>query len=138
MFRTLLALPLAALTILAPPALADTCKSESFSKINAETYLAGETALLEGNAPTAIILMDLLQSRELNCYEKDATHRMKAAALLVSKDFDGALSEIRIALADLEPGSKSHSDLARNIPLIEKEMRAFKLESSKDGSANQE
>lgn len=96
-----------------------TCEETSFSSKNAEFYLKAETELLVNkNAQAALAALNVLRSKELNCYETGAALRLGAGVKLEVGDYAGAVRDLETALNQGYIAPADHKSTYYNISQI--------------------
>ncbi|MEQ9316904.1 MAG: hypothetical protein RLN72_13700 [Henriciella sp.] len=98
----------------APP-----CTETSFSAEHGQSYLTAEKALIEDDAPeVAVAITGQLLWSDLNCFEKPAVHRLRAASLVELGKLSEAAEELEPVLHDMNLPAVDRAELARNIGLL--------------------
>ncbi|WP_300375982.1 hypothetical protein [Henriciella sp.] len=98
---------------------AQACTVNSFSSKNGAIYLEAETALLQEHDPQeALALSDTLFSSELNCYERQAVRKLRAAIYVELGEHTNAAMMLIPLVSDKSLSASERSTQAHNIGQI--------------------
>ena len=106
----------ALLGTLALPAMSEACTETVFSASVGEQYMKAETALIEeDNATKALDIAGNLWTADLNCYERQALRKLRAAGFIEINNSAGAIDMLLPLLEDDAAPVEDRARTAYNI-----------------------